>query len=69
MKHEHSAAAADWFKSSYSGDDSGVCVEVANLGTTVGVRDSKDTTIGHLAITKHAWATFVTHARAHATRH
>ncbi|MEV5601486.1 DUF397 domain-containing protein [Streptomyces sp. NPDC052299] len=31
---------AAWFKSSYS-NGNGNCVEVANLGTAVGVRDSK----------------------------
>lgn len=32
---------AQWKKSSYSGN-SGNCVEVADLGTAVAVRDSKD---------------------------
>lgn len=29
-----------WRKSSYSGQEGGTCVELANLTTTVGVRDS-----------------------------
>ncbi|EST39335.1 hypothetical protein N566_02475 [Streptomycetaceae bacterium MP113-05] len=33
---------AHWRKSSYSGSQGGDCVEVAELGAEVGVRDSKD---------------------------
>ncbi|MFB4304546.1 DUF397 domain-containing protein [Actinomadura sp. GTD37] len=31
-----------WRKSSHSGNDGGHCVELADLGDAVGVRDSKD---------------------------
>ncbi|MEV5570285.1 DUF397 domain-containing protein [Spirillospora sp. NPDC052269] len=31
-----------WRKSSYSGHEGGQCVEVADLGSGIGVRDSKD---------------------------
>ncbi|WP_412516277.1 DUF397 domain-containing protein [Actinomadura madurae] len=31
-----------WHKSSYSGQEGGTCVEVAELGSCVGVRDSTD---------------------------
>lgn len=31
-----------WFKSSYSGNEGGECLEVAADGTTVRVRDSKE---------------------------
>ncbi|MFD8146264.1 DUF397 domain-containing protein [Streptomyces sp. NPDC059708] len=31
----------EWFKSSYSGDEGGQCVEVATTPTTIHVRDSK----------------------------
>ncbi|MFF2197415.1 DUF397 domain-containing protein [Streptomyces sp. NPDC058157] len=30
-----------WFKSSYSGDEGGQCIEVATTPTTIHVRDSK----------------------------
>ncbi|MFI6056409.1 DUF397 domain-containing protein [Streptomyces violascens] len=30
-----------WYKSSYSNDGSGNCIEVAELATTMAVRDSK----------------------------
>ncbi|QKW33814.1 DUF397 domain-containing protein [Actinomadura sp. NAK00032] len=39
MKH---GPYPSWRKSSYSGGDTGQCVELANLGTTLGVRDSTD---------------------------
>jgi Domain of unknown function (DUF397) len=45
---------AIWRKSSYSGQN-GTCVEVAALGSLVGVRDSKSTTSGHLALATHGW--------------
>ncbi|MBO2452202.1 DUF397 domain-containing protein [Actinomadura barringtoniae] len=31
-----------WRKSSYSGEEGGSCIEVADLAPAVGVRDSKD---------------------------
>lgn len=31
-----------WRKSSYTSQEGGTCVELANLSTTVGVRDSTD---------------------------
>ncbi|MGW1278230.1 DUF397 domain-containing protein [Streptomyces tsukubensis] len=36
------ASAATWFKSSYSNDSGGACVEIAELTGRVGVRDSKE---------------------------
>jgi hypothetical protein len=51
-----------WFKSSYSGDDSGDCVEVAAAPTTVHVRDSKDTTGPQLALSPTTWSEFVAFA-------
>jgi uncharacterized protein DUF397 len=35
-------SGAQWRKSSRSGSQGGQCVEVADLGDTVGVRDSKN---------------------------
>jgi hypothetical protein len=51
-----------WFKSSYSGDDSGDCIEVAAAPTTVHVRDSKDTTGPRLALSPTTWSEFVAFA-------
>lgn len=52
-----------WFKSSYSdGTDGNSCVEVAQAPGTVHVRDSKDLTGPRLALTRDAWAEFVTYA-------
>ncbi|MEO3829452.1 DUF397 domain-containing protein [Actinomadura sp. B10D3] len=36
MKH------AAWRKSSYTGQEGGTCVELADLNTSIGVRDSTD---------------------------
>lgn len=45
-----------WKKSSYSGNQGGECVETATLGDAVGIRDSKDTRRGHLALSPASWA-------------
>lgn len=54
-----STAELAWFKSSYSGDEGGQCVEVATCPGTVHVRDSKDTTRPGLAVGPDAWASFL----------
>ncbi|MCX5210283.1 DUF397 domain-containing protein [Kitasatospora sp. NBC_00240] len=48
-----------WFKSSYSGNEGGECVEVAMATATVHVRDSKDRGGPLLGFTPDAWAAFV----------
>ncbi|MEW2573961.1 DUF397 domain-containing protein [Streptomyces sp. NPDC047070] len=49
-----------WFKSSYSGDSSGDCVEVAvRPATTVHVRDSKNTRGPQLTLSPGAWGSFI----------
>jgi hypothetical protein len=49
-----------WFKSSYSGNEGGECLEAAADGTTVRVRDSKERGDGpQLAFTHDAWVGFV----------
>lgn len=51
---------ADWFKSSYSNDDNGMCVEGARLpGGTMAVRDSKNPHGPVFTLTGTAWTTFV----------
>ncbi|MDX3588607.1 DUF397 domain-containing protein [Streptomyces europaeiscabiei] len=51
-----------WFKSSYSGDEGGQCLEVAFHPHTVHIRDSKnpedDPT---LRLSPTAWSSFITH--------
>ncbi|MFE7121868.1 DUF397 domain-containing protein [Streptomyces sp. NPDC057654] len=53
------ADEAAWFKSSYSNDQGGSCVEIADCTSAVRVRDSKDTTIPGLTVSKDAWASFI----------
>ncbi|MEU5327939.1 DUF397 domain-containing protein [Streptomyces parvus] len=48
-----------WFKSSYSGENSGNCVEVATSPHTVHIRDSKDLTVPALAVSPDTWTSFV----------
>jgi hypothetical protein len=48
-----------WFKSSYSTQEGGACVEIADLTTAIGVRDSKDKSGPILLIPAAAWAAFV----------
>ncbi|MEU2586269.1 DUF397 domain-containing protein [Streptomyces avermitilis] len=58
--------ALDWRKSTYSGTAGDNCIEVAPTPTTIHIRDSKDLTRPHLALTPTAWGAFVTHAAAQA---
>ncbi len=46
-----------WRKSSYSGENGGACIELADLATVVGVRDSKDPEGPHLTVTRENLAT------------
>ncbi|WP_327695773.1 DUF397 domain-containing protein [Streptomyces sp. NBC_00459] len=50
-----------WFKSSYSDDEGGNCVEVALPAprSTVHIRDSKNPTGPELYITAPAWTAFI----------
>lgn len=52
----------NWFKSSYSEGSGNACVEVAVQDAEVLVRDSKDLTTPHLAVSTAAWIAFVDHA-------
>jgi hypothetical protein len=54
-----------WFKSSYSGSSGDDCVEVAAGEQTVHVRDSKDLTRPHFAVSRESWARFVRYASVH----
>ena len=52
---------ADFIKSSWSGKWGGMvdCVEVANNGASVGVRDSKNPSSAVLSFSRSEWAAFV----------
>ncbi|MGH3694926.1 MAG: DUF397 domain-containing protein [Pseudonocardiaceae bacterium] len=52
-----------WHKSSYSNGAGGACVEVADLGTTRAVRDSKNPTGPALVCTAAAWSAFTAGVR------
>jgi hypothetical protein len=54
---------AHWFKSSYSGGSGTECVEVADLRTAVGVRDSKRPQGPHIAVQHCAWDGFIASVR------
>lgn len=49
----------EWRKSLRSGPSGANCVELAALGGSVGVRDSKSPSSGHLALTPARFAGFV----------
>lgn len=53
------AAAAMWLKSSYSGGEGNECVEIANLGTRVAVRDSKAPNGYILTLSAYVFSAFV----------
>ncbi|WP_224282217.1 DUF397 domain-containing protein [Streptomyces sp. LS1784] len=48
-----------WFKSSYSGNEGGECIEVAETPGVVHVRDSKDKSGPQLVFEPAAWEAFV----------
>ncbi|MDX6354023.1 MAG: hypothetical protein QOF98_926 [Streptomyces sp.] len=57
-------SGADWFKSSYSNDQGGACVEGARLADgSMAVRDSKDPHGPALLFPPAAWAAFTTAVR------
>ncbi|MFF8816286.1 DUF397 domain-containing protein [Streptomyces pactum] len=60
----HDACQLVWFKSSYSGDEGGECVEVAVSPGTVHVRDSKDRTGPQLTFSAAEWSAFVSYVAA-----
>jgi hypothetical protein len=47
-----------WRKSTYSGGN-GSCVEIADLGSSAAVRDSKDRNGPKLIFTAHEWRSFL----------
>ncbi|MFF4543854.1 DUF397 domain-containing protein [Streptomyces sp. NPDC001406] len=49
----------EWFKSSYSSEEGGACVEVALEPTAIHIRDSKTPTTAHLTVSPTAWTAFL----------
>ncbi|WP_110944349.1 DUF397 domain-containing protein [Streptomyces niger] len=49
----------NWLKSSYSTADGPDCVEVANAGETVLIRDSKDPSGVPVSVGPEAWGAFI----------
>ena len=64
MESKAMPTGIQWRKSSYSGDQGGDCVEVAELAVAVAVRDSKDPAGPVLALAPAAFATFLDWASA-----
>ncbi|MFF4804568.1 DUF397 domain-containing protein [Streptomyces sp. NPDC001351] len=56
------STALHWFKSSYSSNEGGDCIEVATQPTAVHIRDSKNTG-PVLTVAPGAWGAFVGLAR------
>jgi hypothetical protein len=54
-----STEALQWFKSTYSGDEGGQCVEVATCPHTIHIRDSKNPTGPTLQVAATAWSAFI----------
>ncbi|MEU6883695.1 DUF397 domain-containing protein [Streptomyces viridosporus] len=57
-------APLTWFKSSYSGNEGGECLEVAVTPGAIHVRDSKAPARAQLTIPAAEWAAFVRFAGA-----
>ncbi|MFJ9154625.1 DUF397 domain-containing protein [Streptomyces sp. NPDC102270] len=57
-----SAEGLQWFKSTYSGDEGGQCVEVATCPHTIHIRDSKNPEASGptLKVTPTTWTAFTT---------
>ncbi|MFE1247635.1 DUF397 domain-containing protein [Streptomyces sp. NPDC058735] len=57
--NDDQAAQVTWVKSSHSAGDGGQCVEVADAGTAVLVRDSKRPDVAILSVPPAQWTAFV----------
>ncbi|WP_406160585.1 DUF397 domain-containing protein [Streptomyces sp. NBC_01005] len=53
------ATTPKWRKSSYSNGTGGECVEIADLESAVGVRDSKQPRGPRISVRRSAWERFV----------
>ncbi|MET8553960.1 DUF397 domain-containing protein [Streptomyces sp. NPDC004959] len=60
MTNHAALTGARWFRSSYSNDQAGNCVEGARLeGAAMAVRDSKDPNAGAFVFRADAWGAFL----------
>ncbi|MFB7075526.1 DUF397 domain-containing protein [Streptomyces sp. NPDC056290] len=57
--NDDQAAHLTWVKSSYSAGDGGQCVEIADAGTAVLIRDSKRPDVAILTVPSDQWTAFV----------
>jgi hypothetical protein len=57
--NDDQASELTWVKSSYSAGDGGQCVEIADAGTTVLIRDSKRPDAATLNMPTAQWTAFV----------
>ncbi|MFI6767092.1 DUF397 domain-containing protein [Streptomyces sp. NPDC050355] len=55
----HTSVDLTWFKSSYSSDQGGACIEVAAAPELIHIRDSKTPQGPTLALSAGAWAAFL----------
>jgi hypothetical protein len=53
-----------WRKSSYSGSEGGTCVELADLATAVGIRDSKNPDGPRLVVSRHDLCSLVARVKS-----
>ena len=56
------SSALRWFKSSYSNDSGGDCVEVALEAPAIHIRDSKNSDGPTLTVSGEAWTAFLSTA-------
>uniref|UniRef100_UPI003C7B9D88 DUF397 domain-containing protein n=1 Tax=unclassified Streptomyces TaxID=2593676 RepID=UPI003C7B9D88 len=56
------STALEWFKSSYSSDEGGACLEVAAHPTAIHVRDSKNPEGPTFTVAPTAWSAFAAFA-------
>lgn len=56
-------AGAEWRKSTFSGPNCDNCVEIANVGQAIAIRDSKNPAGGTLFFTGDEWAAFLEGAK------
>jgi hypothetical protein len=62
--NRHELCAANWIKSSYSGENGGNCIEVTpDFPAAVPIRDSKNPDGPVLVVTRSAWSAFLTALR------
>ncbi|NNN37420.1 DUF397 domain-containing protein [Streptomyces sp. S3(2020)] len=59
------STAPEWFKSSYSTEQGGNCLEVATSPRTIHIRDSKHTDGPNLTVTPDTWTSFLPLAARH----